>query len=74
VYRMNKRRIRQVVLVGATALVLGAGLVLAATSGQSELSARPTVLERQPLWVPGSEVPMSAYLQSEHDALLAPPR
>jgi hypothetical protein len=74
VYRMNKGRIRQVVLVSATALVLGAGFVLAATSGHSELSTRPTALERQPLWVPGGEVPMSAYLHSEHDALPTPPR
>ena len=73
-YRMNKGRIRQVALASATALVFGAGLVLAATSGHSELSTRPTALERQPLWVPGGEVPMSTYLHSEHHALLAPPR
>ena len=73
-YRMNKGRIRQVALVSATALVFGAGLVLAATSGHSELSTRPTALELQPLWVPGGEVPMSTYLQSEHHALPAPPR
>ena len=73
-YRMNKGRIRQVALVSATALVFGAGLVLAATSGHSELSARPTALELQPLWVPGGEVPMSTYLHSERHALPAPPR
>lgn len=73
-YRMNKVRIRQAALVSATALVFGAGLVLAATSGHSELSTRPTALERQPLWVPGGEVPMSAYLRAEHNSLPAPPR
>jgi hypothetical protein len=71
---MNRRRIRQVSLLGATALIFGAGLVFAATSGHSELLTRPTVLERQPLWIPGGEVPMSAYLPSEHAALSVPPR
>jgi hypothetical protein len=74
VYRMNRGKIRQVVLMSATALVFGAGLVPAATSGHSGLSAVPAALERQPLWVPGGEVPMSIYLHSAHDALPAPPR
>jgi hypothetical protein len=74
VYRSNRRGIRQVALLSATALVFGAGLVLAATSGRSELSTRPSVLERQPLWMPGGEVPMSAYLRPEHAALSVPPR
>jgi hypothetical protein len=74
VYRSNRRGIRQVALLSATALVFGAGLVLAATSGRSELSTRPTVLERQPLWMPGGEVPMSTYLRPERAALSVPPR
>ncbi|HZF25260.1 MAG TPA: hypothetical protein VEZ88_03285 [Steroidobacteraceae bacterium] len=71
---MNKGRIRHVLVATATTLVLGAGLVLAQTSGRSDLSGRPTTLERHPLWVPGGEVPMAAYLQSERDSLPAPPR
>ena len=73
-YRRNRKGVRQIALLSATALVFGAGLVLAATSGHSELSARPTVLERQPLWIPGGEVPMSAYLRPEQSALSVPPR
>jgi hypothetical protein len=70
---MNRERIRQVLV--ATSLILGASLVLAAqSSGRSELAARPTALERHPLWVPGGEVPMAAYLHSEYDVLPAPPR
>jgi hypothetical protein len=73
-YRRNRKGVRQIALLSATALVFGAGLVLAATSGHSELSTRPTVLERQPLWMPGGEVPMSAYLRPEQAALSVPPR
>ena len=70
---VNRERIRQVLV--ATSLVLGAGLVLAAqSSGRSELAARPAALERHPLWVPGGEVPMAAYLHSESNVLPAPPR
>lgn len=73
--RKTNGTIRHVVLATATGLVLAASLVVAAqTSGQSELSSRPTTLERQPLWVPGSDVPMATYLQSRRDALPVPPR
>ena len=44
-YRMNRGKIRQVVLMSVTALVFGAGLVPAATSGHSGPSALPTALE-----------------------------
>lgn len=62
-------------VAGTTALVLSAGLVLASQGpGRAELAAAPSDVERQPLWVPGGDVPMAAYVQAQHDLLLAPPR
>jgi hypothetical protein len=62
-------------LVWGSALVMGVGLVLAAQgTGRAEMSAAPADEALQSLWVPGSNVPMAAYLRSQHDQLLAPPR
>ncbi len=67
--------IRKLLVVWTSALVLGAGLVLAAQGpGRDELAAAPSDLERRPLWVPGGDIPMAAYLEHQHDQLLAPPR
>jgi hypothetical protein len=75
VQHMNKGRIRHVLMATTTTLVLVAGLVVAAqTTGRAELSSQPTTLERHPLWVPGSDVPMATYLQSDDASLPAPPR
>jgi hypothetical protein len=67
--------IRKFLVVWTSALVLGAGLVLAAQGpGRAELAAAPSDVERQPLWVPGGDVPMAAYIGSQRDLSLAPPR
>jgi len=67
--------IRKFLVVWTAALTLGAGLLLAAQgTGRAEMGAAPSDEERQALWVPGSNVPMAAYLRSQHDNLLAPPR
>ena len=67
--------IRNFLVVWTSALVLGAGLVLAAQGpSRAELAAAPSDVERQPLWVPGGDVPMAAYIGSQRDLSLAPPR
>jgi hypothetical protein len=71
----RRQRIRQLTAVTCAALVLGAGLVLAAQGpGRADQSARITDKERQPMWVPGTNVPMSAYIDAEDGLPLAPPR
>ena len=53
--------IRKFLVVWTTALVLGAGLVLAAQGpSRAEMGAAPSDTERQPLWVPGGNIPMAA--------------
>lgn len=70
----RRLRIRQLVAVTWTALVLGAGLVLAAQgSGRADPSVDPTDRERYPMWVPGTDVPMATYLES-NSLPSAPPR
>jgi hypothetical protein len=67
--------IRKLLVVWSSALMLAAGLVLAAQGpGRAELAAAPSDVERQPLWVPGGDVPMAAYVGSQRDLSLAPPR
>jgi hypothetical protein len=67
--------IRKLLVVWSSALMLAAGLVLAAQGpGRAELAAAPSDVERQPLWVPGGDVPMAAYIGSQRDLSLAPPR
>ncbi len=67
--------IRKFTVIWTSALVLSAGLVLAAQGpGRAELAAAPSDLERQPLWVPGGDIPMAAYLGAPSDLSLAPPR
>ncbi len=70
----GRQGIRQLVAVTCTALILGAGLVLAAQgSGRADQSAIPTDGERYPAWTPGTNVPMATYV--EVDRLpSAPPR
>ena len=70
----RKLRIRQLAMDTCTALVLGAGLVLAAQGpGRADPSAGLRGGERYPLWVPGSEIPMAAYIRQD-DLSSAPPR
>ena len=70
----QKLRIRQLAIVTCTALVLGAGLVLAAQGpGRADPSADLRGGERYPLWVPGGEIPMAAYIR-QNDLSSAPPR
>ncbi|HSD75066.1 MAG TPA: hypothetical protein VLB75_09875 [Steroidobacteraceae bacterium] len=67
--------IRKFLVVWSSALVLGAGLVLAAQGpGRAEWAAELSDVERQPLWVPGGDVPMAAYIGSQRDLSLSPPR
>ena len=74
-HNSRSRWIRNFLVVWTSALVLGAGLVLAAQGpGRAELAAVPSDVERQPLWVPGGDVPMAAYIGSQRDLSLAPPR
>jgi hypothetical protein len=62
-------------LVWSTAFVLGVGMVLAAQgTGRAEVGAAPADEVRPTLWVPGSNVPMAAYLRSQHENSPAPPR
>ncbi|NJO12415.1 MAG: hypothetical protein HC872_01900 [Gammaproteobacteria bacterium] len=71
---IRSQRIRQLVAVTCTALVLGAGLVLAGQgTGRADQSIIPTERERRPMWTPGSDVPMSVYVEVEQQ-LPAPPR
>jgi hypothetical protein len=70
----RRQRIRQLATVTCTALVLGAGLVLAAQGpGRADQSVDLPDRERYPLWVPGSDVPMVAYIRQD-DLSSAPPR
>ena len=74
-YQIRSGWIRKFFVVWTTALALGAGLVLAAQGpGRAEMGAATSAEERQPKWVPGGNVPMAAYLRSQHEQLLAPPR
>jgi hypothetical protein len=67
--------IRRFLVVWSSALALAGGLALAAQgTGRAELDAVPSDVERQALWVPGGDVPMAAYLGSQRDLSLAPPR
>ena len=70
----GRQGIRHLAALTCTALILGAGLVLAAQgSGRADQSATPTEKERYPAWTPGTNVPMASYV--EVDRLpLAPPR
>jgi len=75
VTEIRSQRIRQLVAVTCTALVLGAGLVLAAQgTGRADQSIIPTDRERTALWMPGTEVPMSVYGRAEQQLPEAPPR
>ncbi len=72
---VRREGIRQLVAVTCTALILGAGLVLAAQgSGRADQSAAPTDRERYPMWVPGSEIPMATYIEEQDRLPLPPPR
>lgn len=72
--KMRSKQPRRLVAVVATAAMLTAGLLLAAQeSGRADRISSPTDRERQPLWAPGSDVPMVTYLSSTTD-LIAPPR
>ena len=74
-YQIRTGWIRKFLVVWTTALVLGAGLVLAAQGpSRAEMGAAPSDTERQPLWVPGGNIPMAAYLRTRHEHQLAPPR
>ena len=74
-YQIRTGWIRKFLVVWTTALVLGAGLVLAAQApGRADMGAAPSDMERQPLWVPGGNIPMAAYLRTQHEHQLAPPR
>lgn len=71
---IRRQGVREIVALTCTALVLGAGLVLAAQgSGRADMSAQPTDRERYPMWVPGTDVPMAAYIESNR-LPSAPPR
>lgn len=71
----RRQGIRQLMAVTCAALVLGAGLVLAAQGpGRADQSVRVTDKERYPVWVPGADVPMSTYIDAENRLPLAPPR
>jgi len=75
VYQSRSGWIRKFLVVWTTALALGAGLVLAAQGpGRAEMGAALSDEERQPLWMPGGNIPMAAYLRSQQEHLLAPPR
>lgn len=72
--QLRKQRIRQFVTVTGSALILGAGLVLAAQGpGRADQSADPSDRERYPMWVPGTDIPMATYIRPD-DLPSAPPR
>jgi len=75
VTEFRRQRIRQLTAVTCSALILGAGLVLAAQGpGRADQSAVPTDLQRYPVWVPGTNVPMSTYIEADDRLQFAPPR
>lgn len=72
---IRRQGIRQLTAVTCAALIMGAGLVLAAQGpGRADQSATVSDRERHPVWVPGTDVPMSTYIDAEESLPLAPPR
>lgn len=65
----HDRRYRQLLLMAATALTLGAGIVLAAQDFDFDRGSSG----QRSAWVPGTDVPMLTYL-GDRNSLPAPPR